>query len=125
MKRYYVYIIASRRGALYVGVTSSIEHRIWQHKMKLIPGHASKYNIKRLVYLEETGYIDAAIAREKQIKRWRREKKLALIRTQNPDLRDLMTSEIPPLRRPARSPSADPGQAEPAASGRNDKNGGA
>jgi putative endonuclease len=89
MKIYYVYIMASSSGTLYTGVTDDLERRVFEHKNKLIPGFSSKYNINRLVYYEETGDVQAAIYREKQIKSWRRNKKLDLIKSSNPKWQDL------------------------------------
>ena len=86
---FYVYILASAGRALYVGVTSDLQRRIYEHKHKLKPGHTQKYNIFRLVYFETTPNVTAAIAREKQIKGWTRAKKLALIETENPTWADL------------------------------------
>ena len=74
---------------VYVGVTNSLESRAIQHKQKVIPGYTSRYNITRLLYFEEFGDIRDAIAREKQLKGWRRARKLELIRSMNPRLRDL------------------------------------
>jgi putative endonuclease len=74
---------------LYVGVTNYLERRVRKHKDKLIEGFTKKYDVTRLVYFEPHDQIKAAISREKQIKNWRREKKLALIRTLNPTFRDL------------------------------------
>jgi putative endonuclease len=88
-KTFHVYILASRSRVLYVGVTSDLTKRIWQHKQKAIPGYAARYNVDRLVLLEETADALAAIAREKQIKGWLRAKKVALIETENPAWRDL------------------------------------
>ena len=89
MKAYYVYIMSNIRGTLYTGVTNQLKNRVYTHKKKLIPGFTSRYNIDRLVYYEEMGDVKAAIAREKQIKSWRREKKIRLIATMNPTWRDL------------------------------------
>jgi putative endonuclease len=89
MKAGYVYILASASGTLYVGVTSDLLRRVHQHRQKLIPGFAARYNVSRLVYFERGDDIVAAIAREKEIKGWRRERKLALIRKHNPTMRDL------------------------------------
>jgi putative endonuclease len=87
MKRqYYVYILANASRRLYVGVTNSLERRMYEHKSKLFPGFTSRYNIHRLVYIETTSDIAAAIAREKQIKGWLRSKKLALIAAGNPSI---------------------------------------
>ena len=89
LKKYYVYIMSSLKGTLYTGVTSELKNRVYAHKNKLIPGFTNRYNIDRLVYYEETSEAKEAIAREKQIKSWRREKKIALIKTINPTWRDL------------------------------------
>ena len=75
MAEYYVYILANRSGTLYVGVTNNLLRRLYEHKHKLIPGFTKRYKIDRLVYYEHTPDVRAAIAREKQIKPWRREKK--------------------------------------------------
>ena len=88
-KIYYVYILTNKSRTLYTGVTSNLERRIFEHKNKLMPGFTSKYNITKLVYFESTPDINAAIAREKQIKGWLRAKKIALIETVNPEWRDL------------------------------------
>jgi putative endonuclease len=90
MKTYYVYILASKRnGTLYVGVTSDLPCRIYEHKQKLIDGFTKKYNITMLVYAEEFQDINDAIHREKCIKKWNREWKLKLIEERNPDWSDL------------------------------------
>lgn len=90
MKYYYVYIITNDRGnVMYVGVTNNLERRIMEHKSGLVKGFTKKYNVKKLVYFEQTSSIDAAIVREKEIKKWRREKKDALVRSINPDFKDL------------------------------------
>ena len=86
---YYVYIAASKSKTIYVGVTNNLVRRIWEHKEKLVPGFTEKYNVNRLVYLETTPEVLAAIAREKQIKGYRREKKTALIDAMNPEWKDL------------------------------------
>jgi len=90
MGQYYVYILTNRKqGVLYTGVTNDLERRMYEHKNKLIPGFASKYNLKKLVYFEETIDVNAAITREKQIKGWLRKKKVALIELENPKWNDL------------------------------------
>jgi putative endonuclease len=88
-KRYYVYIIASRSRTLYIGFTSEIEVRARQHKAGTYEGFSKTYHCTRLVYLETFAFVDSAIAREKQLKRWSRIKKLALIEAQNPTWLDL------------------------------------
>jgi putative endonuclease len=92
MKQFYVYIMASKSRVIYTGVTSNLQRRVYEHKNKLIPGFTSKYNVNRLVYYETTSEAKAAIAREKQIKGWLREKKIALIEADNPAWRDLSDS---------------------------------
>jgi putative endonuclease len=87
--RYYVYIMASLTGTLYVGVTNSILKRVIQHQEGIADGFTKKYKVDRLVYFEVFQYIDNAIAREKQIKGWSRAKKVALIKSVNPSWRDL------------------------------------
>jgi putative endonuclease len=95
MKTYCVYIMASSLRVLYVGVTSKLEARVWDHKQKKISGFTQKYNCSSLVYYESFGQIRAAIAREKQIKSWRREKKLNLVERINPQWKDLSEGWYP------------------------------
>jgi putative endonuclease len=85
----FTYIVASRSMVLYTGVTSDLEKRVWQHKNKAFPGFTARYDVDRLMYWEFYEAIDAAIAREKQIKGWLRKKKLALIARMNPGFVDL------------------------------------
>jgi putative endonuclease len=90
MRQFYVYILTNKKhGVLYTGVTNNLERRIYEHKRKLIPGFTCRYNLTRLVFLEETSDVTAAIAREKQIKGWLRKKKIALIESQNFNWKDL------------------------------------
>lgn len=91
---YHVYILASASGVLYTGVASYLERRVLEHKQGLCDGFTKEYEVKRLVYFEGFGDVRDAISREKQIKRWRREKNLALIRRMNPRFRDL-SEEFP------------------------------
>jgi putative endonuclease len=86
---YHVYMMASASGVLYTGVTSQLERRVFQHKQKVHVGFSSQYNTVKLVYFEAFGDVRDAIAREKQIKRWRREKKVRLIEAMNPEWKDL------------------------------------
>ena len=89
-KWYYVYIMASRSLTLYIGVTGQLPGRVLEHKLHRYPrGFTAKYKIERLVYFEAYGEISEAIAREKQLKSWRREKKIALIKSSNPAWVDL------------------------------------
>ncbi len=80
--------MASESGTLYVGVTNDLGRRVWEHKQGLVDGFSKKYHCKKLVYHEYCWDIGQAIAREKQIKRWRREKKEELIKTINPGWRE-------------------------------------
>jgi len=89
MKQYFVYIMANNTKMIYIGVTSDLKRRVFQHKQKLIPGYTAQYNLTQLVYFETTSDIKAAIAREKQLKGWLRKKKLALINSLNPNWNDL------------------------------------
>ncbi|MEI7480420.1 MAG: GIY-YIG nuclease family protein [bacterium] len=90
MKNYCVYILASKRnGALYIGVTNNLKRRVFEHKNKLAEGFTEKYNVSSLVYYEQTENIEAAIEREKRIKKWNREWKLRLIEDNNSDWKDL------------------------------------
>ncbi len=89
MKTYYMYIMSSKTCTLYIGITNNIKKRVYEHKKHLIPGFTDKYSVERLVYVETFGDALSAIAREKQIKRWRREKKVALIDSTNPKWVDL------------------------------------
>ncbi len=89
MKNYYIYIMSSISRTLYTGITNDLERRVYEHKHKLLPGFTSRYNITRLVYYELTNEVHEAISREKQIKSWRRSKKIKLIETMNPNWRDL------------------------------------
>jgi putative endonuclease len=91
-KHYYVYIMTNHSKTLYTGVTNNLERRVHEHRLKLIPGFTSKYNITRLVYYEETTDVLSAIAREKTIKGWLRTKKIALIESVNPTWNDLAQS---------------------------------
>jgi putative endonuclease len=90
-----VYILASRRnGTLYVGVTSDLVKRGWQHKSDFVDGFTKKYSVHNLVYFELLEDMTAAIAREKQLKKWRRAWKVQLIEAQNPQWRDLWTEIV-------------------------------
>jgi len=86
----YVYILASRRnGTLYIGVTSDIISRVYQHKNDLVAGFTKKYAVHTLVYYQQFEDIEAAIIEEKRLKRWNRRWKLELIEKNNPEWRDL------------------------------------
>ena len=90
---YYVYIPASRKdGAIYIGVTNDIVRRVYEHRIKAVPGFTSKYNITRLVWFEMYEDAYTAISREKGLKKWKRSWKVQLIEAQNPDWNDLYES---------------------------------
>ena len=88
-KRYWVYIVASSSGTIYIGITSKLYVRIIQHKTGEVEGFSAKYKCNRLVYVESFDIVQIASGREKQLKGWRRSKKTALIETMNPGWEDL------------------------------------
>jgi putative endonuclease len=93
MKESTVYIMANERnGTIYVGVSSNLIQRVWQHKNHLADGFTKKYKITTLVYFEQALTIESAIAREKELKGWSREKKIFLIEEKNPYWMDLYDS---------------------------------
>lgn len=89
MRTYWVYMMSNQARCIYTGVTSNLQQRVFQHRARVKPGFTRKYNLIRLVYLEATHSVLDAIAREKQIKRWNRRKKIALIERMNPGWKDL------------------------------------
>jgi putative endonuclease len=89
VREYYVYILTNSAGVLYVGVTSNLEGRFWEHVYERRPGFVTRYNLDRLIFYESYPSARDSITREKQIKGWRREKKTALIHSVNPSWRDL------------------------------------
>ncbi len=95
VKQYFVYILASKRnGTLYVGVTSDLVKRIYEHKQDFVEGFTKKYHVHTLVYYEMHGTAEEAISREKEIKKWNRKWKLELIEGVNPRWEDLYTQII-------------------------------
>ena len=87
---YYVYIMASRpNGTLYIGMTSNLARRVYEHKKNMNEGFTKKYGVHRLVYYEHTNDVNAAITREKQMKKWKRQWKINLIEKENPEWEDL------------------------------------
>jgi putative endonuclease len=103
---FYVYIMASRSLTLYIGFTSNLEVRVCQHKDDVFDGFSQTYQCHRLVYFECFQNAPTAIAREKQLKRWSRAKKIALIKTMNPAWADL-SEEWGKAVEPFREPRAD------------------
>jgi putative endonuclease len=93
LRRYYVYILTNARNTvLYIGMTNDIMCRMTEHKAGTIEGFSRRYDLKKLIYLEEFAEVREAIAREKQLKNWHREWKLNLIRQENPEMEDLSAS---------------------------------
>jgi len=89
-KKYYVYLLASKKkGTLYIGTTSNLIRRIYQHKNNLSEGFTKKYSVHNLVHYEEYNDVNVAISREKQLKKWNRQWKLRLIEESNPTWHDL------------------------------------
>lgn len=89
-KSFFIYILASKRnGTLYIGVTSNLIQRVWQHKFKVTDGFTKKYQVTMLVYYEQHSNAENAIAREKELKKWKRLWKIALIQKYNPNWKDL------------------------------------
>ena len=89
-KHYFVYILASEKnGTLYIGLTSNLKRRVWEHKEGIIEGFTKKYNVKILVYYEISTEVGYSIVREKQLKKWNREWKVELIKKENPSWKDL------------------------------------
>ncbi|MFI3241198.1 MAG: GIY-YIG nuclease family protein [Alphaproteobacteria bacterium] len=95
MKQGYVYIMTNKYNTtFYIGVTSNIERRVYEHKNNLVKGFTEKYNAHKLVYIEQYNLVTEAIAREKQLKNWHRDWKINLIKKQNPNFEDLYTRKI-------------------------------
>ncbi len=88
-QEYYVYIMASSARTLYIGVTNDLVRRVFEHKQGQGGGFTSRYNVKKLVYHEPTTDVLSVITREKELKGWRRNKKVALVASINPEWRDL------------------------------------
>jgi putative endonuclease len=89
-KQYYVYLLASRiGGTLYIGVTNNLVRRVYQHREKIVEGFTKQYDVTRLVYYEVHSDVEAAITREKQMKKWNRAWKVRLIEEDNPNWDDL------------------------------------
>jgi putative endonuclease len=94
-KNYYVYILASKRnGTLYIGITSDLIKRAWQHKEKFVDGFTKKYNVNKLVYFEQYTDPENAIKREKRLKKYERQWKIKLIEKDNPQWKDLYNTLV-------------------------------
>ena len=89
-KSYYVYLLTNwNNQVMYVGITNNLERRIYEHKEKIVKGFTKKYNVNKLVYYEQTSDVVEALNREKEIKKWRRDKKNRLVFNTNPLWQDL------------------------------------
>lgn len=93
-KQYYVYILRNKSGNFYIGITSDLVKRVWEHKNKVVDGFTKKYNIHLLIYYEIYDDPETAIAREKQLKKWSRKKKIWLITQTNPKFEELVTRDF-------------------------------
>ncbi len=111
--RYYVYILASKSRTLYIGVTNNLRARVFQHRRGEIGGFTNDYKVHRLVYYEQHAWIQNVIGREKQLKRWRREKKVWLIERENPTWEDLAADWGKPVKLINRNPANTGGQQVP------------
>ncbi|WP_203258909.1 GIY-YIG nuclease family protein [Hyunsoonleella ulvae] len=88
--QYYLYILSNKKnGTLYIGVTNDLERRMFEHKNKLVEGFTSKYGLDKLMYFESYQYVNDAIKREKNMKKWKRQWKINLIEEENPNWNDL------------------------------------
>ena len=91
---FYVYMLTNwNNSLLYIGVTNDLGRRLYEHRHKLVKGFTEKYGLSKLVYFEQTDNIESAILREKQLKKWRRDKKNFLIQTTNPEWADLLQED--------------------------------
>ena len=102
-RTFYVYMLASKSRVLYIGITSRLAERVREHRSGEFGGFTADYKVHRLVYFERFGDVSTAIKREKQLKRWRREKKVALIERENPTWEDLSAEWREPPRLQVRS----------------------
>ena len=92
-KTYFVYLLTNwNHRVMYVGITNDLVRRVYEHKNKVVRGFTEKYHVDKLVYFEQTNAVQSALAREKEIKKWRREKKDALVKSLNPEWTDLSES---------------------------------
>ena len=109
---YFTYIVVSKSRTLYIGITSDLRQRIFEHKTKAHEGFTSRYNCNRLVWFEKSNDVNAAIAREKELKRWLRSRKIELIQSTNPTWEDLSADWYPHFNNQdsasTRSDSIDP-----------------
>jgi len=88
-KQYYIYVLRNDAGNFYIGITSNLERRVWEHANKIVDGFTKKYNITKLIYYEIYLDPESAILREKQLKNWTRKKKIMLIKRANPTFEEI------------------------------------
>ena len=99
MNQYFVYILTNKSNkVLYIGVTNSLERRMYEHKNKMIDGFTKRYNLTKLVYFEETSDVRSAIEKEKKLKNWHRDWKIKLINDFNPEWKDLSVEKTEMLK---------------------------
>jgi putative endonuclease len=98
-KWYYIYFMSNRSKTIYIGVTGPFRKRVWQHKTGQFEGFTKRYKLDRLVYFEKYKNVHAALAREKQLKRWTRIKKIQLVVSMNPTWKDLAEHWYPDLQK--------------------------
>jgi putative endonuclease len=96
-RSYWTYIMTNRSGTLYIGVTNNLARRVYEHRNHVLPGFTAHYRIDRLIHAESFSEIRDAISRERQLKNWSRARKLALIKENNPDWRDLAAEWFGPI----------------------------
>ena len=106
LRHYFVYIMGSLSGTLYIGVTSTLQKRVFQHRFHRLEGFTDKYDVERLLYCESYDDVYRAIAREKQLKGWKRAKKIALIQSMNPHWVDLAREWFPWMKEELKSRGA-------------------
>jgi len=93
-KSYYIYILRNNSGTFYIGITSDLVKRVWEHKNKFVKGFTEKYNIDKLIYYEIYSDPENAILREKQLKKWNRKKKVILISKMNPKFEEIGLDQL-------------------------------
>jgi len=98
MKKYFVYILSSKKKVLYVGMTDILQRRTYEHKVGLVEGFTKRYNVDKLVYYESQPDLESAIKREKQLKNWHRQWKINLIESKNKDWKDLYPDISDPVK---------------------------
>lgn len=87
--QYWVYMLTNRSGGFYIGITNDLVRRVYEHRSGEVPGFSQRYRMHRLIYYEGFQFVNDALARERQLKGWRRDKKISLIESSNPSWRDL------------------------------------